>query len=347
MAYGLSKKNSNLIITPNHTAITGGPTVKGVWIPPAPHLIRGDVEQWAKQAGVSTSERIVGYWIEKPGSNIPVDAPPGADEKVILSFHGGIYVFGSAHPSDMTCAIRHQLLKHTTTVSRILNVEYRVSRRGQDGESVHPFPAALVDAVAAYNYLVNTLGFKPENVVVMGDSAGGNLSLALARYLRDQRLVVAAKGADASSSLPDLPSALLLFSPWAEIVVRPNGSATQNRKVDFLDVLRDDFVACTRMFLGRVSFDASASNPYLSPASETCYDAGFKGFPQTYIASGGGETLLDQIRVLKSRMEADLGEGNVRYDEVVDAVHDLWLFGWQEPERTKSLQAIASWLETL
>lgn len=312
-----------------------------MYIPPTPHLIRGDVAKWASEAGVS-GERVVGYWIEKKGVDIPINAPPRPDEKVILSFHGGIYVKFSAHPSDLISIARHELLKHTRSVTRILNVEYRLSRRHARAPQ-HPFPAALLDAVAAYSYLVHTVGFAPHNIVLMGDSAGGNLALALTRYLRDRTTA-------GDTDLPALPAATLLLSPWVELPVAPAGphaSPFRNRHSDFLDVTRDDFVECTRMFLGHVSFAAAAANPYISPASEAIDKVSFKGFPRAYILAGGAEGLLDSIRVLRKRMVEDLGEEHVQYVEFPDAIHDFCCFDFQEPERTQALQGAAQWIESL
>lgn len=53
-------------------------------------------------------------------------------------------------------------------------------------KSIYPdaaFPGNLLDALSGYLYLVNELGFEPQNVIAMGDSAGGNTALGLARYL--------------------------------------------------------------------------------------------------------------------------------------------------------------------
>ena len=61
------------------------------------------------------------------------------------------------------------------------------------------YPAALEDAVKAYKGLLQ-MGYKPDNIILMGDSAGGNLSLALAVYLRDNKI--------------PQPKAIVLLSPW-------------------------------------------------------------------------------------------------------------------------------------
>lgn len=56
-------------------------------------------------------------------------------------------------------------------------------RKSLSAESA--FPGSLLDTLSAYLYLRDTLGFKPENIVLMGDSAGGGCSVGLARYLGD------------------------------------------------------------------------------------------------------------------------------------------------------------------
>ena len=48
----------------------------------------------------------------------------------------------------------------------------------------YPFPAALEDAFKAYEHILNQ-GVEPENIIVIGDSAGGNLALELAVYLKE------------------------------------------------------------------------------------------------------------------------------------------------------------------
>jgi hypothetical protein len=60
------------------------------------------------------------------------------------------------------------------------NLDYRLSRSDPYPDRF-PFPAALLDAIAVYSYLVNVVGFEAANVTVAGDSAGANLALSLIR----------------------------------------------------------------------------------------------------------------------------------------------------------------------
>ena len=76
------------------------------------------------------------------------------------------------------------MIQHTSSITRILSVDYRVSAMGSPGNAntKNPYPSALLDALAGYSYLIKTLGFTSQNITIAGDSAGGNLALALARY---------------------------------------------------------------------------------------------------------------------------------------------------------------------
>ena len=85
---------------------------------------------------------------------------------------------------------------------RAFLVEYRLARHGDYEHG--SYPAALLDAFVAYVYLIRTCGFRPENIILSGDSSGGNLALALCRYLRDE-------------GVENVPGSLLLLSPWCDV----------------------------------------------------------------------------------------------------------------------------------
>jgi acetyl esterase/lipase len=65
------------------------------------------------------------------------------------------------------------------------------------------WPGHLQDAASAYHFLVRELSIDPARIVLIGDSAGGNICLGLARWLRD-----------AAGPTLGRPAGLLLFSPW-------------------------------------------------------------------------------------------------------------------------------------
>ena len=316
--------------------------MNGVWVDPVPNLIIGDLKVFAETASV-TSTRIPGYWTHKLGSVVEVASPPQAGEKLIYFLHGGGYTQLSAHPTDVPAAIPRGLLKSINSVHRVFAVEYRLS----SGEPpANPFPAALLDAVAGYNYLVNVIGFAPLDIIICGDSAGGNLALALTRYLVENQT-------SSEVRLPAPPAGIILLAPWSDLsdfYEQPGSSMFSNERSDFLDN-SENYVNRKKTFLGPHGLEAGETNRYVSPAYPKL-EVNFIGFPRTFISAGGGEMLLDQIKALHQRMVKDLGagdgvghnEGKVKYLEAPDSVHDFLLFDWQEPERSSTLEAIADWV---
>lgn len=154
---------------PTHHAVPWFPKTKHVWLEPSPEFVNGNLKIWASISGVHPA-RIPGYWIDRRGHDTPVNHPPRPEEKVLYYLHGGGYITQSANPAyDMTCTIATHLLDCHPSFKRSFAVEYRLTRREEN-----PFPTALLDALTGYVYLVNVVGFSPNNIVVYGDSAGGN-----------------------------------------------------------------------------------------------------------------------------------------------------------------------------
>jgi acetyl esterase/lipase len=309
-------------------------------------LVVGKLKQWAEYAKVEPI-RIPGYWIHKTGTVFRMGARPQPGEKVVLALHGGAYIRLSAHPYDPPAEIARSLLKHVVSVQRVFAPEYRLSSAEPFG-AAHPFPTALLDALAGYLYLVNGVGFSPSDVIIEGDSAGGNLATALTRYLTEYI---------GTPGLPAPPCALLLLSPWADLSNShnriPGGSATTFVESDVLGNPDETLEYPLLAFTGPHGIDAAQTNPYISPASlhpDLVVD--FKKFPRAFLVAGGAEVLLDQIHTLRDRMVKDMGEGNgvmqdegrLQYHEPRDAVHAYLMFSWHEPEVTKTLKAIAEWI---
>ncbi|CAG8769322.1 11537_t:CDS:2 [Dentiscutata erythropus] len=136
-------------------------------------------------------------------------------DKVVLHIHGGAYCFGSAKFS------RNLTFKYAEHAkARIFSTDYRLAPQNQ-------FPASLCDIVAAYLYLINPepdAGFKPINpkrIVIMGESAGGSLTLATLLFLRD-------------AGLP-LPGGAVALSPFVDLThSMPSFSDPEIQKVDII-----------------------------------------------------------------------------------------------------------------
>ncbi|UZJ55963.1 hypothetical protein CBS101457_005283 [Exobasidium rhododendri] len=169
------------------------------------------------------------------------------------------------------------------------------------------YPAALLDALAGYRYLVQECGFEPRNIIIAGDSAGGNLGLALCRYLRDTKV-------------EEMAGALVLLSPWADASRSHSGPTTAPNKFSSSYFNRDcDIISPSLAFrntavgalLGKLSASEAYKNPYFSSVSLQLApenggsgpDWGFTGFPKRiYVCTGSAELSYDQHLTLAYRL---------------------------------------------
>lgn len=324
----------------------------GTFIDPIPQFIKGDLAKWATNADVQ-SIQIPGYWLHRRGTNLAMGEKPSAgNDKVFYFLHGGAYVSLSAHPSSVISTIPKQLMKRCPAITRTFSIEYRLcvadGALQKDSASTNPgpFPAALLDALAGYVYLVDKVGFNPSDIIFLGDSAGGNLALALTRYLVEHH------NSSDIASLPAPPGGLILLSPWCDLSdshVFPNSSYEQNASADFVELKPNSerHSISAKLFVTekqlREEPEFYLTNPYVSPASLKL-DASFKGWPRAFVNGGGAEVLIDQIRLLTKRMRRDMGEENVEYLEAPDAVHDYLSHELCEPERTQLIDAVGNWV---
>lgn len=243
-----------------------------------------------------------------------------SNKKVILHFHGGAYVLGGARQAE--CGFGANMLIKSTA-AMVFCPQYRLA--------CYPngyFPAALQDAVMSYMYLLD-LGISAERIIVSGDSAGGNLALALLRYLLDE---------DSVSYLPP-PAAVLLWSPWLDLAANP-------RLVDQNKNSSSDYVMSSLAKWAVQSFvpsSMSASHPYISPAHNV-----FPTKVPIFLQVGGLEVLHDEITTFADKMKAVRGN-RVEIHDVAFAPHDILLcgeiLGW-EKEAEEVAQAARAFLES-
>ena len=112
-------------------------------------------------------------------------------EKLIFIIHGGAYVIG------LNDYYRDEALKFSrlTNGASVLNIDYRIAPE-------YVYPAALEDALAAWNWILKS-GWKEENIIVVGDSAGGNLLISMCLILRNQG--------------KKMPDKIICMSPWLDL----------------------------------------------------------------------------------------------------------------------------------
>ncbi|KAJ4483322.1 Alpha/Beta hydrolase protein [Lentinula aciculospora] len=334
---------------PNREVGALGEDIQCVWVDPVPKLIVGDLAVWSRAASVS-SDYVQGYWYGKSRAIVSGIALPG--EKILYSLHGGAYTSGTAHPSGTNAKVIQQLIHLDSSLNRAFAIEYRLS-----SEMSNHFPAALIDALAGYHYLVNTMGFKPSHIIVEGSAGGGNLALALARYLIDYY------GHSEVPDLPDVPGSLILLSPWVDIGLAPDESHLEPTTTSTRSWLVSDYMfgpQCPmtsyskQVFVGPHGIDVAALNEYISPSSRhPLLELDFEDFPRTFVSAGAAENLLPQIRLLRDRMIQDLGyddkgsekRGKITYHEALDASHNCLAlpFAIHEGARRDLLLSLGEW----
>ncbi|EED82094.1 predicted protein [Postia placenta Mad-698-R] len=326
---------------PDYRAIPDTPGIKSIWLEPTPQLLIGDVARWAEEADVRPT-RIPGYWYDKEGTDTPVGAPPEAGEKVILYLHGGCFIAQSAHPDNMMGHCLREVLRHSPA-KRGFAVEHRLVGLAP---YTNPFPAALLDNLAGYHYLVDIVGYAPDNIIFLGDSAGGAHVLALARYIVDNITELSTL-----MRLPQTPpsNSMILLSPWCDLGTSHEtpGSSALTFTFDFLPDLRSGLMRAARLgYAHAFPPGAAETNPYISPASRhpDCH-ASFKGFPRTFIDVGGAERFRDMGYTLADKMRKDLGAENVVFREGTDAVHCYIHSPLETEEAAKMLKAVEAFLE--
>ena len=299
----------------------------------APDLVVGSIKAYADKASVKP-ETIIGYWF---GDTLE-ERPVREGEVVVMNMHGGAYILGTAHPKDLTANIPKGLVSYgnqTGTITRVLSIEYRLSASYPFKPSGQ-FPTALLDALSGYAYLLSQ-GFKPQNILFSGDSAGGNLANALTRYLVDANL----------PSIPP-PSGIILTSPWSDMSMqhhRPGGTSETNYNSDYLGNNSLGNYALIG-FIGSHNPREYLYNPYMSPASPFLpkevqpFD---KRWPRTMIICGGAEVMLDEIKSLKHVMET--GGVEVKWLEVEDAVHDFFAIPGFSRQSKLAFEEIVQWVK--
>lgn len=208
--------------------------------------------------------------------NVPVErlAPPKPTSKrIVLQLHGGAYMSGL---TDLyrTFAVRQAAY---TNAREIYCVDYRHA-------PVYRYPAALEDAATVYQGLL-AHGTRPSDIIIFGDSAGGNLAVALALHLRDK-------------GLPQ-PAALILLSPWADFEHKDGTSRTENFTKDKVLGEGTPFAPHLRKtppYAGSLPPD----DPRLSPIH-----ADLSGLPPMLIQTGGYDLLLTENEQLAEKAKAD------------------------------------------
>lgn len=183
---------------------------------------------------------------------------------IILHCHGGGYSTGS------TCYARTLTSKLASSTSMdVLSFDYRLAPE-------HPYPAACEDALKVWDYLM-LLGYGARDIIISGDSAGGNLALSLVLKLKEQNRL--------------LPRGLVLMSPWTDLTLSGESHKTKAQVDPVLDA---EYI---RKMIVNYADGQNAEDAFISPLF-----GDFTGFPPTYIQVGDNEILQSDSLMLFDKM---------------------------------------------
>jgi monoterpene epsilon-lactone hydrolase len=227
-------------------------------------LLREAIEAQPLPADVTVTASTLGG---VPTAEITVD---GIEPRhVVLYFHGGVYVMSDA---ALAAGLASQVGRRTG--AKVISVDYRLAPE-------HPYPAAVDDALAAYEALLQE-GVAPSDIVFAGESAGGGLVVATLVNARDHGLA--------------LPAAAFVMSPYVDLTLAGTSIETK-RELDPL--LRRELLEPR---VADYTAGQDAALPLISPVF-----ADLSGLPPLIIQAGSHEVLLDDaVRLAGQAAAADV-----------------------------------------
>jgi epsilon-lactone hydrolase len=248
--------------------------------------------------GVTVKEQIIEgiktEWLIPAGAN---------SEKLIMYVHGGGYVSGS-------CSDHRGFVSKFAKFTGITNLvfEYRLAPE-------NPFPAALDDSVKVYHWLLDA-GYKPENIVIAGESAGGGLCLATLLALKENKI--------------PLPAGAVAISPWTDLTCSSDSYQTKNR---FSPAPLNSWFVFSKHYCGKTP----ANNPFISPLF-----GDLKGLPPLFINSGVNDELFDDGE--KFAQKAKNVNVDVKFRAGTGMVHCYPLLAPMFPEATQAMNEIVEFI---
>ncbi|MEV1291994.1 alpha/beta hydrolase [Pseudonocardia sp. NPDC049635] len=271
-------------------------------------LLRSLFDEWhqatAEPTEVTYADDVVGG---VPGIwALPVGADRG---RVVLYTHGGGFAVGSA-------ASHRKLAGH---LAKALGATAFVLDYRRAPEQCHP--AQVEDGVAAFDGLMQR-GIAAADVVTAGDSAGGNLAIAVPLALRERG--------------GPLPGAVIAFSPWLDM---------QNTGATLESNAATDALVSVPLLAGMIAgvLGDTGEGPAVDPANPLAnpLHADLGGFPPVFVNAGGAEALLDDAVRFTER--ARLAGVDVTLSVVEGMQHVFPFAAGRGGEADAELAAVAQW----
>lgn len=292
------------------------------------HLLQGKLlqEVWTENTSIPAFREMCEKQNERMAARLPqgvtvtpvtVDGPPGneriyaewitpagaADDRMILYTIGGGYVSGSCKDHR---AITAKIAAKSGV--KMLLFEHRLAPE-------HPFPAAVDDTIAAYEWALRQ-GYRPENIMIVGESAGGGLCLAALLALRDLG--------------HPLPAAAVAMSPLTDLALTGESHRTRAKQCLSPRGMSD---VCTRAYAG----NHDRCHPWISPLYGELH-----GLPPLYIIVGDWETLRDDSTRFAEKARAAGVDVTLRVGERM--VHCYPLMAPAFPEATEAMDEMCAFI---
>ncbi|MBB6636857.1 alpha/beta hydrolase [Cohnella thailandensis] len=221
-------------------------------------------------------------------------SPESKEDRVLLYLHGGGFMYGSIDSYRIESSELGRAAK-----ARVLSINYRLAPE-------HPFPAPIEDALKAYDWLLNQ-GYQPQNIIIGGGSAGGNLTAALLMNIRDTKTPMAAGG--------------VMISPWIDLG-QTGDTYTTKEGVDPVNT-KEALVQLADNYLNGVSPNV----PYASPIY-----GDLRGLPPIYVMVGESELMLRESLTFVT--QAALAGVDIRFRSWPSMFHN-WLSFYSSLEEAK------------
>lgn len=232
---------------------------------------------------------------------IPEDSK---SNQVILYVHGGGYVSGS-------CSDHRGFVSKFAKNSGVQNLiyEYRLAPE-------HPFPAALEDSIKIYQWVLSS-GFKPNDIILAGESAGGGLCLATLLALKERYI--------------PLPIAAVAISPWTDLTCSSESYKTKNK---LSPAPLNSWTIFSKYYVG----DHKANNPFISPLF-----GDLKGLPSILINSGVDDELYEDGE--KFYLKAKEAGVDIKFIAGIEMLHCYPLLAPMFKEATEAMNEIVDFIK--
>ncbi len=242
-------------------------------------------------------------------------------KRIILYCHGGGYSSGSLKYARVLAS---KFAMHTGLA--VMSFEYRLAPE-------NPYPAAIDDAMTVWNYIMQ-LGYGAREVIIAGDSAGGNLALELVLKLKAKNRI--------------LPKAMILMSPWTDMTM--SGQSYETCKdsdpmltKEYIATARYSYVGLNQNFESVEDIIMNDSNFDYSKTKYSPLFADFEHFPPVLIQVGSNEILKSDSYGLYEKLSADGVFATI--EEYEDAWHVFQMLPLKKS--TKAFDSVNSFIDGL